>query len=393
MEWRRHILFLKSSQPAGANYFVMRDLFTGYDGARAATGRTAWWTWLNLDKADRVKVAGVAFDPASVANEKITDEATWPALTGNTIEMGTQYGASSWFWFDTPNEPTVKAMMKMNYTVSPGDYFRTYRSVPTNVPAVDSPESSTIFRIQGNADQGFFYVLYPRKGSEATPTCSRLAPGALKIVTGESTDYVFVGLEPFDFNQDGVQFTGKAGAVRVFSDHVALCMNSGTGVIGYKGHMLSGSGPFEQVVRNADLITGTTDIGGTPKVMQTVDLGSGMTVRGERPFTAKLDGQVIRIHTEGRARPFLIENAPSWLSHPQFLLDGQEWLCLNSDEASQGWGTFARSKGVCFSTIEGSHDLVLRERIWPSPWDCNRPPTLSSEMSHVSPASRGAANR
>jgi hypothetical protein len=44
MEWRRHILFLKSPQPAGPNYFVMRDSFTGYEGAPATTGRNAWWT-------------------------------------------------------------------------------------------------------------------------------------------------------------------------------------------------------------------------------------------------------------------------------------------------------------------------------------------------------------
>lgn len=380
MEWRRHILFLKSARPAGANYFVMRDSFTGYEGAAATTGRPAWWTWLNLDTADLVKVNGTAFDPARVADEKVTPETDWPALTGNTIEMGTRYGASSWFWFDTPATPTVRAVMKMNYTVDPADYQRHFASLQPGIPTAGSPESKTIFRVDGSADGEFFYVVYPRKGAEPTPMCTRLAPGALKIVTTESTDYVFVGDQPFEYDRDGVRFSGKAGAIRVFGDQVVLCMNSGTGVIGYRGHLLRGSGPFQRSVSLAGLKPGTTDVGGTAKVIQTVDVGGGLTVRGEGPFTAKLDGTAIKIHTEGRARGFLVANLPDWLLNTQFVLDGQEWLCLRSDEASQGWGRFGRVSGVCFSTLDGAHDLELRQRTsWPRPWDCGQVRTLGQK--------------
>jgi hypothetical protein len=111
-------------------------------------------------------------------------------------------------------------------------------------------------------------------------------------------------------------------------------------------------------------------MGGTPKTIRTVEIGQGMTVRGEDPFTAKLDGNVVKIHSEGRARQFIVANLPPWLRNAQFTLDGQEWLCLRSDEASQGWGRYARSNGVCFSTVDGSHDLELRQRTnWPPPWD------------------------
>jgi hypothetical protein len=380
MEWRRHILFLKSPQPAGPNYFVMRDSFTGYEGALATTGRNAWWTWLNLDTADLVRVNGIAFDASKVANEKVTPESEWPALTGSTIEMGTKYGASSWFWFDTPSAPTLKAVMKMDYKVDPADYQRHFAALEPGIPATGSAESKTIFRIQGNADSGFFYALYPRKGAEATPTCTRLAAGVLKIVTSESTDYVFVGDAPFNFNQEGVQFSGKAGAVRTFRNRVVFCMNSGTGSIGYKGHVLSGSGPFERSVSNGDLTPRTTSAGGVAKTIRTVDIGQGITVRGEDPFTATLDGNVIKIHTEGRARQFIVVNLPRWLLNAQIALDGQEWLCLRSDEAAQGWGRYSRSSGVCFSTVDGSHELELRQRVtWPSPWDCGMTRTVGAK--------------
>jgi hypothetical protein len=369
MEWRRHILFLKSSQPSGANYFVMRDSFTGYEGAPASTGRAAWWTWTNLDTADRVKVNGTAFSASQVANETVTAESSWPALTGDTIEMGTAYGASSWFWFDTPSAPMVKAVMKMNYTVDPADYQRDLASLQTGIPATGSAESKTIFRIQGNADTGFFYVVYPRKGTEATPACSRLAAGVLKIITSESTDYVFVGDSAFNYDQNGIRFTGRSGAVRVFADRVVFCMNSGTGEIGCNGSVISGAGPFERTVLNANRTAGTTNLGGVAKVIRTVDIGSGISVRGEDPFSATLEGRTIKIHTEGRARQFIVANLPDWLLNTRFTLDGQEWLALRSDEAAQNWGRYARSSGVCFSTIDGTHDLELSQRTsWPAPW-------------------------
>ena len=249
MDWRRHILFLKSAQPTGPNYFVMRDSFTGYDGAPTKPAdRKAWWYWLTLDTADLTTVNGTAFDASQVPVEKVIPESQWPTLTGNTIEMGTKYGASTWFWFDTPTTPKLQATIQMRYGVAPADYQTQFGKLLPSIPPSRSKEERTVYRMEGNADTGFFYVAYPRKGDEATPTCTRLAPGCLKIITSEATDYVFIGDAPFDFNQEGVVFSGKAGAVRVFRDHAVFCMNSGTGNIGYNGHVFSGTGPFERSV-------------------------------------------------------------------------------------------------------------------------------------------------
>ena len=197
--------------------------------------------------------------------KKSSRKSQWPTLTGNTIEMGTKYGASTWFWFDTPTTPKLQATIQMRYGVAPADYQTQFAKLLPSIPQPGSKEQRTVYRMEGNADTGFFYVAYPRKGDEAAPVCTRLAPGCLKIVTSEATDYVFVGDAPFDFNQEGVVFSGKAGAVRVFRDHVVFCMNSGTGNIGYKGHVFSGSGPFERSVPNDKLTAGTVDLGGSPR--------------------------------------------------------------------------------------------------------------------------------
>jgi len=380
MDWRRHILFLKSAQPTGPNYFVMRDTFTGYDGAAVPpTGRKAWWHWLTLDTADLTTVNGKAFDASQVPVERIIPESQWPTLTGNVIEMGTKYGASTWFWFDTPTTPKLQATILMRYGVAPADYQTQFSKLAPSIPQRGSREQRTVYRMEGNADTGFFYVAYPRKGDEAPPTCTRLAPGCLKIVTAEATDYVFIGDAPFDFNQEGVVFTGKAGAVRVFRDHVVFCMNSGTGNIGYKGHILSGSGPFERSVPTDRLTAGTVELGGTPKTIRTVEIGQGITVRGEEPFKAALEGNVIRIHTEGRARHFIVEPFPGWLMNPQFTIDGQEWLCFPGSARGIKANREGRNVGCILSTLDGTHRLELRQRVWVRPWDCGMPTTVEAK--------------
>jgi hypothetical protein len=367
MEWRRHIQFLKSDTPAGANYFVMRDTFTGNEGAPVKEGRKAWWSWLNLGPADRVRVDGTAFDATKVSVDKLTPPDQQPALRGNTLEMATEFGASSWFWFDTPQQPEVKAVMTFITDLAPNYHHRVFGGA-LGVPNAGLKEAKTIFRIEGTTDDGFSYVLYPRKGGEPTPACTRLAPGCLKIVTPESTDYVFISDTPLAFDQDGVAFTGKAGAVRVFKDRVVLSMNSGSGRIAYHGLVLTGHGPFERTVKLADMTAGEQNVGGYEKKIVTVDLGRGLTVRGEMPFTARLEGDQVKIRTEGRARQFIL-SWPNWLMHPQYFLDGQEYMVFVSDYASQNWGRYGGAYGMCLSTRDGAHDLVIRPRVWPKPWD------------------------
>lgn len=369
MEWRRHILFLKSAQPLGPNYFVMRDSFTGFEGAPAKTGRKSWWFWLNLDAAETVRVDGTAFDAAKVAVDQAVPTEQLPVLSGRTLEMTTAFGASTWFWFDTPAKVDLAAVMTFTADLSPNYHQRAFNAEfkAQGVMGVGDKETKTIFRAEGGTDDGFFYVVYPRKGNEPTPTCERLAPGCLKITTPEATDYVFVSDTPLEFAKDGVLFSGKAGAVRVFKDRVALSLNSGSGKVGYKGYVLDGHAPFARSVALAELKPGTADMGGYEKKIVTLDLGRGLTVRGELPFTATLDGDTVKIQADGRARQFIL-SWPEWLMHPQFFLDGQEYMVFVSDYASQNWGKYGRCFDMCLSTRDGKHDLEIRPRAWPAPW-------------------------
>lgn len=336
MAWRRHILFLKSETPAGPSYFVMRDTFPlGGDRAK-------WWTWMNLGLPGNVRVDGEAFDDDCVPVESPVAEEEMPTLRGRVLEMATEYGAGTWFWFDKPREFRVRAVM--SYQSSHG-----------------ADETKTVLEAPADAHEDYFYTVFPRKDGEAAPACESLADGVLRITTGESRDTVFVSDEPFAHDHDGVVFSGKAGAVRLFKDRVVLSMNAGTGRVGYRGMIFEGHGPFEKVVPLAGMKPGVTRIkGGYEKEIAAVDIGGGITVRGERPFEARLDGSTIRISTRGRARVLHVTQPP-FIIRPQYWIDGREHMASWTDLPANGWGTYGNSWLIALPVPEGEHELVVKD--------------------------------
>ena len=343
MSWRRHVLFLKSDTPEGPSYFVMRDTFPGGEQ------RNKWWTWLNLELPDKVSVDGEAFERDQVPIEKAIAETDMPLRRGQTLEMATDFGASSWFWFTEPYDVRVRGIMR---------YHASHIG----------SETKTIIEVVAGAGQDYFYTVYPKKNGEPPPACEKLANGVLKITTAEATDFAFIADAPIAYDRDGVVFSGKAGAVRVFEDRVALCLNSGTGRVGYKGMIFEGPGPFEKVIALKDLEAGVTRVdGGYEKKIVTVDIGRGITVRGEAPFEARLDGQTIRIETSGRAR-MLHVTQPPFIIRPQYWIDGQEHMPSWTDYPASGWGTYKNTWLMALSVPDGDHELVVKDFRFPPVW-------------------------
>jgi len=229
-------------------------------------------------------------------------------------------------------------------------------------------ETKTIVVIPGAAGQDCFYTAYPRKDGQPVPTCSSPAAGVMRIKTAESVDTVFLGDVPFAYRREGIVFSGKAGAVRVFADRVALCLNAGSGQVGYNGYLLEGYGPFERVVPLAEIKPGVHQIeGGYEKKRQVVELPNSLKVMGEGPFTATLEGQTIRIKASGRARVLHVTQPP-FITTPQYTIDGQEWMACWTDYPSNGWGTYDNTWLIGLSVPDGTHELVVKERVYPTGW-------------------------
>ena len=342
MSWNRHVMFLKSAQAGGPDYFVMRDTFAGGEA------RPSWWEWMNLDAADLISVDGTAFDKSKAPVDKVVPEDQFPGLRGQTVEMKTKYGASTWFWFGEP------------------------RQVRIRMTFLAAGETKTIVVVPGAPRQDYFYVVYPRKDGDPAPACKALGPGVMSVRTAESADTVFIADAPLKWNEGDVLFSGKAGAVRVFADRVALCLNAGSGAVGYKGHVLEGHGPFERVVPLKDLKPGVYKVeGGYEKRSVTVDLGRGVKVTGEGPLTAVLEGETVRIKTGGRARVLHVTQPP-FIVRPQYFIDGRQWMASWTDYPASGWGTYDNTWLIGLSVPAGDHELVVKdlafEKVWARPF-------------------------
>jgi hypothetical protein len=233
-------------------------------------------------------------------------------------------------------------------------------------------ETKTIVVVPGAPKQDYFYVVYPRKDGSPAPASRALGPGVMSVKTAESADTVFIGDAPFKWNEGDTLFSGKAGAVRVFADRVALCLNAGSGAVGYRGHVLEGHGPFERVVPLKDIKPGVFKVeGGYEKKVQTVDLGKGVKVTGEGPLTAVLEGEMVKIKTGGRARVLHVTQPP-FIVRPQYFIDGRQWMASWTDYPASGWGTYDKTWLIGLSVPEGEHELVVKdlafEKIWARPF-------------------------
>lgn len=363
--WNRHVLFLKSPQPAGPSYFVMRDTCT------SATPRPSWWNWMNLEGADKISVDGQPFKAEDYpVNKKIPANMLTPR-TGQTVEMQTDFGAGTWFWF--ADRRTFRPRITVNYDVNSGSRLGLEKGT---FPKLPSTETKTVLEALGQPGEDFFYVVYPRLTGAPAPTVTKLAAGVLKVITSEATDYVFASDQPLVFNHDGVEFIGKAGAVRVFADRVALCLNSGSGKVGYKGYVLCGHGPLERVVSLAELKPAETRIdGGYEKQWQTVDIGDGLTVQGEMPFTARLEPGTVSIQTDGRTRQLFVTK-PAWTDWIDYRVDGQQHMACWTDYPASGWGTYKNTALMALTVPEGKHTLEVRSLVYPATWTRPFRPTL-----------------
>jgi hypothetical protein len=81
--------------------------------------------------------------------------------------------------------------------------------------------------------QDILVALYPRTADEVPPRYESLAPGVVRIVTAESTDTVFLGADPIEYQAGGIRFRGRAGAVREYPDALHLVIGEGPAEISF----------------------------------------------------------------------------------------------------------------------------------------------------------------
>ena len=303
-DWHRQWLFLKGKTAKSPNYFILRDSFIGEANAL----QPKWWNIRSGGGTDNVTRRDdgmtIATDFGTSLDVKFLSPAAVTLESRDAPMTGPIYSQAAVLWKRAGGEID-------------GHNVKETLTVTAAGPVA--------------AGEDILVVLYPRAEGEAAPKYEVLAPGVAKITTAESTDYVFLSVEPFAFANDLFSFEGRAGAVRVYKDEAHLVINEGPGKIEYYGKGFFGG---RKTLAKLD-----ADIGGKSLVLK----GSRTT---EREMDRGLSGYAQRVaaSTEAAA-PYRAEPLPDVVAIP----GNPRELIANRSGATQA----ETENGVTYWTFDG----------------------------------------
>ncbi len=211
MTWHRQVVFVKDADPAGPNYFVIRDSFGGKP--TKPTDDSFWFLANSMEKRGEV----YHFDGQLPVDMDVFVNS--PA--GTEPETGK---------FGHVQQPYGRLV---------GDDLNYY-------PNKERREDQLFLRLKQPAGGGYFVVLYPRlKDIDPAATFTSLGEHGVKVQTPLSTDYVVANSFPVTVRDDRVEFTGVAGAVRFYGDGKIVAVNNeGEATIRVAGKTIVGRGAF-----------------------------------------------------------------------------------------------------------------------------------------------------
>jgi hypothetical protein len=224
-DWDRQILFVKDADPLGPNYFLIRDSTSG-------RGTNNWWLWINTEQpipagGSLVSATGrddvdldIWFDAASAGLlKRIRQAAPEPAsFAGPATDLTDSPGGKADIEpFDRETRPWVYETTEHTETVVIGRGGRYWGNEK------GTTQQGLNLRVPNG--QPVVALLYPRLNQEAKPVVTSFSEDrALKVVSAAGTDYVFLGLEPFEAAVEGVGFKGKGGVVQERASEAVLSL-------------------------------------------------------------------------------------------------------------------------------------------------------------------------
>jgi len=189
LDWTRQVMFLKSADPAGPAYLVLRDTVRGGEP-------TAWQFWTLSEKIGT---------PAQAANAEafLADKRGAAILPARELPRSDRYTALGQFGMDVEY-----------FVAAPADTPRhTLRYGGNDYHRV--PEYQDLLHLQLGGDGAYFVAIYPRPRDEAAPQFASLAGGSVIRIAGKfGTDHVFLSDGERKAAAGDVSFSGTAASVQ-----------------------------------------------------------------------------------------------------------------------------------------------------------------------------------
>ncbi len=275
----RHILFLKSTDPMGANYVVMRDAQPGLKPDQPVTW-SLWclatpWEDPNAPKVDEDELLGNLDDPPA-------------ALPNDLIHFTGQFGVDLDVHILSPKKPVIERLKNWDWT----------QHIYVWGPFKEAQSAGRITK-QGSAED-FITVLYPRaKGQDAAVTTAIANGAGAAVKHMEGADYLLRSPgKPTAFVEKDVRLNGEIVFARKYANGtLRLALLRGKSTAELSGWKLASTGTV------AVEITGKTVTGETDGPTQTVTLTPALPYG---PPIATLDGKPLAVKRENGVNTFTI---------------------------------------------------------------------------------------
>lgn len=204
MSWRRQLLYLKDTTPAGPAYLVIRDTVSGNQPS-------VWQFWTLSDKLGRPEQA--ADRETFLADRPGPEPRPARPLEGDRFTAAGQLDVDIDYFVAAPDDTP-------RHTVRFGDRFHAY-------VAGWFEEYQDALHLQMPGDGHYYVVVFPRLRDEAAPAFRTLADGAVIEISGDfGTDYAFLSEATARADAGDAVFYGTAAAVMNRGDGVVLALGA-----------------------------------------------------------------------------------------------------------------------------------------------------------------------
>lgn len=203
--WQRQIIFVKDTDVLAPNYFIINDTLK-------AESNATWRLWLDgsINIADPTAHGkGVQLQAATlVGNDDVDTD--FALVTKGGADLGTEHKSSTLFGLAANGKKHPKIEFSL--------------------------DALTAKLTNG---QSMLTVIYPRLKTQKAPKITPLADGrGVKVEHEAGTDYIFLSVESFQFNQDDIHFEGTNGLVKIRGSKAELFLGE-KGTLKFRGQSIS----------------------------------------------------------------------------------------------------------------------------------------------------------
>jgi hypothetical protein len=227
----RHLLFVESADPMGANYLVLHDTTEGPRGL--AFHENVW----ALSEKPEVRGADIHF----------------PGKLGVDLEVS----------FVAPRAPEIAV-----------DHWAWQEAIPRWGPF--SEEQWGVHATQATSPEGFFVVLYPRAGKERAPRVTALAGGAAaRVEHGEGRDVVLCSPgHPATVREGGAELSGEIAFARRYRSGALRLAVLSRGRVEMDGYRVESASPIALEIVGSAIYGVSAGEGGVATITLPAGFGS-----------------------------------------------------------------------------------------------------------------------